>query len=162
MDELLDDAGLAAWEAFILAHAAVVGRIDRDVSRHDVVSLTWYDVLVALANAPGHRLRLNELADRVVLSRSGLTRLVDRIEQAGLIRREPAPGDRRGAFAVLTREGAAAQRAAWPCYASAIARHFSRHLSDEEKLVLAKALRRVQTSGVNVAVNRDRGDNDGG
>jgi DNA-binding MarR family transcriptional regulator len=144
MNDALDEPGLAAWEAFVLAHAAAVGRIERELAREDVVSLTWYDVLVALAHAPEQRLRLNELADRVVLSRSGLSRLLDRIEKAGLIRREPAPGDRRGFLAVLTPEGARAQREAWPHYAAGIARHFSRHLTDDEKRILADALRRVR------------------
>jgi DNA-binding MarR family transcriptional regulator len=144
MNDALDEPGLAAWEAFVFAHAAAVGQIERELAREDVVSLTWYDVLVALVHAPDQRLRLNELADRVVLSRSGLSRLLDRIEKGGLIRREPAPGDRRGAFAVLTDEGAQAQRKAWPYYASGIARHFSQHLTDDEKRILANALRRVR------------------
>jgi DNA-binding MarR family transcriptional regulator len=162
MNEPLDESGLAAWEAFILAHAAVMGRIDRDVSRQDVVSLTWYDVLVALANAPQQRLRLNELAERVVMSRSGLTRLIDRIEEAGLIRREPAPGDRRGAYAVLTREGAEAQRAAWPSYAAGIDRHFSRYLNEDEKSILVQALGRVYREALGAVADPHRCDNDRG
>ncbi|MDQ3655049.1 MAG: MarR family transcriptional regulator [Chloroflexota bacterium] len=160
MNESLDEAGLAAWEAFIFAHAAVVGRIERETSRADIVSLTWYDVLVALANAPQQRLRLNELAERVVLSRSGLTRLLDRIEKAGLIRREPAPGDRRGTFAVLTREGAWAQHQTWPYYAAGIARHFSQYLSEEEKRVLATALRRVREEAMKPPADQETGDDD--
>jgi len=146
MNDVLDEPGLAAWEAFVFAHAAAVGRIERELTSRDVVSLSWYDVLVALVNAPGQRLRLSELADRVVLSRSGLSRLLDRIEKAGLIRREPAPGDRRGAYAVLTAEGVRAQREAWPHYAAGIARHFSRHLTDDEKRIVAEALRRVRAN----------------
>ena len=162
MDKSLDKSGLAAWEAFILAHAAVLSRIERDIGKHDIVSLTWYDVLIALANAPGQRLRLNELAERVIMSRSGLTRLVDRIEQAGLIRREPAPGDRRGAYAVLTREGALAQHEAWPYYAAAIARQFAHYLSEEERRVLTIALRRVHGAVSNPAAGRGEGDNESG
>ncbi len=160
MNESLDEAGLAAWEAFIFAHAAVVGRIERETSRADIVSLTWYDVLVALANAPQQRLRLNELAERVVLSRSGLTRLLDRIEKAGLIRREPAPGDRRGTFAVLTREGAWAQHQTWPYYAAGIAQHFSQYLSEQEKRVLATALRRVREEAMEPPADQETGDDD--
>jgi DNA-binding MarR family transcriptional regulator len=145
MSDTLDDLGLEAWEAFVFAHAAAVGRIEQDLGQEDVVSLTWYDVLVALTYAPDRRLRLNELANEVVLSRSGLTRLLDRIEKAGLIRREPVPEDGRGVYAVLTESGADAQRRAWPHYARGIARHFSRHLTDDEKRVIATALRRVRT-----------------
>jgi DNA-binding MarR family transcriptional regulator len=144
MSDELDDPGLAAWKAFIFAHTAVVGRIERDLAAEGLVSLTWYDVLTALSGAPDHRLRLHELAQQVALSRSGLTRLLDRIEAAGYVRREPSPGDRRGAYAVMTAEGEAALLRAWPTYARGIAHYFSDHLSDEEKGVLIGALRRVR------------------
>ena len=144
MEGVLDNAGLAAWRAFIFAHAAAVGKIERDFAAAGVVSLTWYDVLTALSEAPDRRLRLQDLASEVALSRSGLTRLLDRVEAAGLIRREPAETDRRGAYAVLTPAGEEAVQRAWPVYARAIARHFAGYLSDEEKRVLTEALRRVR------------------
>src|SRR3712207_2736179 len=91
--------GFLAWRAFLRAHAAAVGRIERDLAADEPdLPLTWYDVLVALVGAPDHRLRLRDLADQALLSRSGLTRLVDRLERAGLLRREPDPSDRRGAL----------------------------------------------------------------
>jgi DNA-binding MarR family transcriptional regulator len=148
MNDDLDPLDLAAWEAFVFAHAAAVGRIERDLARVGTVSLAWYDVLVALANAPDRRLRLNDLADRVVLSRSGLSRLVDRIEKAGLIAREPTPEDRRGLYAVLTPAGERAMRETWPAYANGIARHFAAHLDDDEKRVLATSLRKVRDLAV--------------
>src|SRR5262245_20938942 len=144
MGGVLDNEGLAAWEAFVFAHAAAVGRIEREFAAAGVVSLTWYDVLTALTAAPGHRLRLQDLADEVVLSRSGLTRLVDRIEAAGLIRREPCETDRRGTYAVLTSAGEEAVAKAWPVYARGVARHFADRLTGEEKRALAAALRRVR------------------
>jgi DNA-binding MarR family transcriptional regulator len=109
--------------------------------------LTWYDVLVALVGAPEHRLRLRELAHEVLLSRSGLTRLVDRLEAAGLLRREPDPTDRRGAFAVLTEAGYEALRRTWPLYARGIQDHFARHLEADEAAILARALQRVADAG---------------
>lgn len=162
MNELLDEVGLAAWAAFVFAHAAAVGHIERELSRKNIVSLAWYEVLVALTNAPRHRLRLNELAQRVVLSRSGLTRLLDRIEKAGLIRSEPVLDDRRGAYAVLTEAGLSAPQKAWPHYAAGIAWHFSQHLSDEEKRVLASALGRVRTETIKPPAHRETGDNETG
>jgi DNA-binding MarR family transcriptional regulator len=144
MDGVLDKAGLSAWEAFVFAHAAAVGRIEREFAAAGVASLTWYDVLTALSEAPGHRMRLQDLADEVVLSRSGLTRLLDRVEAAGLIRREPCETDRRGAYAVLTPAGEEAVARAWPVYARGIARHFAAYLGDDEKQLLAEALRRVR------------------
>ncbi len=159
MSETLDEAGLAAWEAFVFAHAAAVGQIERELSREKIVSLAWYDVLVALTNAPGGRLRLNELAGQVALSRSGLSRLIDRIEKAGLICREPALDDRRGAYAVLTQAGLSAQQKAWPHYAAGIARHFSRHLSEEEKRVLTTALRRIRVQALTPRPEAESDDN---
>lgn len=144
MDDILDEAGLAAWKAFVFAHAAAVGQIEREVAASGCISLTWYDVLTALSGAPGHRLRLNELAEQVVLSRSGLTRLLDRVEAAGLIRREPAPGDRRGAYAVMTEKGRAELLKTWPHYARGIAQYFSDALTSSEKQALAEALGRVR------------------
>jgi DNA-binding MarR family transcriptional regulator len=144
MGEELDQAGLSAWESFVFAHAATVGRIERDLAAEGQISLTWYDVLAALSEAADHRLRLHELAHEVVLSRSGLTRLLDRMESAGLIRREPSPHDRRGSFAVMTPAGEAALLKTWPSYARGIAKYFSAHLSEDEKHVLCAALRRVR------------------
>jgi DNA-binding MarR family transcriptional regulator len=142
----LDERHLAAWRTFITAHAALIDAIERDLRGAGVISLTWYDVLIELAEAPDHRLRLHELARAVVLSRSGLTRLVDRIEAAGLLRREPCPEDRRGAYAVLTPAGQAALHAAWPVYARGIATHFARHLSDADAATLDGALGRALTA----------------
>src|SRR5215213_3324818 len=133
-----------AWRAFLRAHAAAIGRIERDLAVWEPeLPLTWYDVLVSLVGAPEHRLRLRELAHEVLLSRSGLTRLVDRLEAAGLLRREPDPTDRRGAFAVLTEAGYEALRRTWPLYARGIKDHFARHLEGDEAAVLARALQRV-------------------
>ena len=89
---------------------------------------------------PDRRLRLHELARKVVLSRSGLTRLVDRLEAEGLLRREQAISDRRGAYAVLTDKGYQALRSAWPVYAAEIERRFGRHLSSAQARDLAALL----------------------
>ena len=143
----LDEARLAAWRGLLNAHAAVVAAIERDLAAAEgaYLPLTWYDVLLALVEAPERRLRLHELARRVVLSRSGLTRLVDRLEAAGLLHREPDPTDRRGAFAVLTEAGRDALRRTWPAYAAGIMEHFARHLTEDEARVIAAALERVRS-----------------
>lgn len=142
-----DAASVSAWRALVAAHATVLESVERGLAAEQLVPLTWVDVLVALWDAPGHRLRLSDLARRVVHSRSGLTRLLDRMEAAGLVRREACPSDRRGAFAVITPAGRAVQLAAWPICARGITESFARHLSTEEATVLADALGRVAAAG---------------
>jgi DNA-binding MarR family transcriptional regulator len=90
---------------------------------------------------------MSDLARSVVLSRSGLTRLVDRLETEGLLRRESVAGDRRGTLAVITEAGREAMRQAWPVYAAGIAAYFARHLSDEELAALTAGLGRVLAAG---------------
>lgn len=143
MSNRLDKKGLILWRTFLTAYAAAIGHIDAELSQAGLIPLEWYDVLLALEEAEGQKLRMNELAQSVLLSRSGLTRLVDRIEKAGLLRREACPTDRRGAYAVLTKEGQAARERTWPAYSQGIAEHFARHFTVEEAAVLTNALGRV-------------------
>jgi DNA-binding MarR family transcriptional regulator len=133
---------LASWRALLNAHARVIERIERELQAAGLPPLGWYDVLWALYRAPDRRLRINELADQVVLSRTGMVRLVDRIEAAGLLRREPVPEDRRGAYAVLTEQGVEMLRDMWPLYARAIEELFLAPVG-EDAAVVAGALERV-------------------
>ncbi|MDX1512215.1 MAG: MarR family transcriptional regulator [Gammaproteobacteria bacterium] len=134
----LDPDSLDTWRAFLGAHSRLTQAIERDLEAAGVIPLTWYDVLYALHQAPGRCLRMHELADAVVLSRSGLTRLVDRLHKAGLVQRERCPEDGRGQFAVLSRSGTAALRRAWPVYANSIREHFARLLTPADARRLAK------------------------
>lgn len=143
MEIELASSRLVAWRSFLTAHAALINQIERELLEAGVVPLSWYDVLFALYDAPGQRLRMSELATAIVLSRSGLTRLVDRLEAEGLLVRERLASDRRGAFAVLTDKGVEAMRRAWPVYAKGIEEHFARYLNDEEARILAKVFRRM-------------------
>lgn len=139
----LEGARDVAWRTFITAYALVMERIERELAEAGLPPLGWYDVLLELSVAPEHRLRMHELARAVALSRSGLTRLVDRLERAGLLRREPDPADRRGSFAILTDEGATIRERMWPIYARGIAEHFGKYLNDEEVGALTGVLKRV-------------------
>ena len=139
----MDEARGRVWRTFLTAHAAVIDRIERELAEKEVLPLGHYDVLLALAEAPERRLRMHELARDVVLSRSGLTRLVDRLEKAGLLRRERCDDDRRGCYAALTSDGMEALRRAWPVYSRGIAEHFGRYLDDGEVRVLEASLGRV-------------------
>ena len=141
--ERLSEQNLAAWRNFLKAHAVVVDRIDHDLVAAERLPLSSYDVLIELYEAPERRLRMHELAERVVLSRSGLTRLVDRLEAEGFLRRDRSATDRRGAYAVITEQGIAALRRAWPIYAQAISKYFAQWLSPQEAQVLESAFERI-------------------
>ena len=133
---------LAGWRSLLNAHALVIGRIERDLRAEVLPPLDWYDALWALYKSADRRLRISELAEHVVLSRTGMTRLLDRIEAAGMLRREPVPGDRRGAHAVITREGVELLRRMWPINARNIRELFIAQL-DEDAAPLRAALERV-------------------
>jgi len=130
--ERVSEQELAAWRLFIKAHAKIIENIEQDLAEQKRVPLTTYDVLIALFEAPEHKLRFGELNRKVVLSKSGLTRLVDRLERDGLIQRERSDEDRRGAYAVLTEEGETQLRKAWPVYARGIKQYFAKSLSEAE------------------------------
>ncbi|GAB4204061.1 MAG: MarR family winged helix-turn-helix transcriptional regulator [Roseiflexaceae bacterium] len=147
MDTQLSVGHLAAWRNLITAHATLIEQIDRDLAAAECIPLSWYDVLVELLEAPEQRLRMSELARRVVLSRSTLTHLAGRLEGAGLLRRERVDADRRGAYAVLTGAGREAMRKAWPVYAQGIAAYFAAHLSPAEAEVLRDVLGRMLAAG---------------
>lgn len=136
---------LDAWKGLLRSHAATVARIESRLAETGSVPLTSYDVLLELSNAPEQKLRMAELAERVILSRSGLTRLVDRLEKEGYLVRESIKEDRRGTAAVLTEKGLEALREAWPVYAEGIKQDFATFLSRDEAEVIAKALARVAT-----------------
>src|SRR5688500_20210971 len=110
----LTSAEQLAWRGFLRAHATVVRALEADLQAEHDLPLASYDVLVQLSEAPERRLRMTELADRVLLSRSGLTRLADRLERDGLLVRQACPSDARGTLAVLTEAGLDRLRAAWP------------------------------------------------
>ncbi len=143
MSNKIDEFHLAAWRAFLTAHAAVIHNIEEDLAHAQRVPLGSYDVLLTLSEASDHRLRMYEIAERVVLSRSGLTRLVDRLEKEGLLYRARCGEDRRGAYAVLSDKGLEALRQAWPIYAHGIQKNFASLLSDEEARVLTQVFERV-------------------
>lgn len=124
------------------AHASLVPAIDLALRREAGLPLTWYDVLLELAAAPDGRLRMSDLADRVVLSRTRVSRLVDDLAAEGLIHREGNPDDRRSAYAVITQQGRARFRRAAPKYLSAIEAEFAAGLTDQELHTIAKALRK--------------------
>lgn len=136
---------LEMWRSFVRANALIVRRLDGDLMASHGLPLPWYDVLARLVEADGHRLRMSELAERVMLSPSGLTRLVDRMTEAGLIRREPAEGDARGFYAVLTDDGYQRLRAATGTHLRGILDHVLSRYSDTELNQIAAYLARLES-----------------
>jgi DNA-binding MarR family transcriptional regulator len=128
----LTSAELRAWRTFLRAHATVVRALEAELLAEHDLPLASYDVLVQLSEAPDQRLRMTELADRVLLSRSGLTRLADRLEREGLLRREACPSDARGTLAVLTDAGLQRLRAAWPTHLRGVEQHVTGRLTPQE------------------------------
>lgn len=138
---------IAHWRSFLRAHAFVMRRLEIELQQAGQPPLAMYDVLVQLVEAPGRRLRMTELADAVLLSRSGLTRLVDRMSAEGYVDREPAPGDARGVYAVLTDAGLAALRTASRTHLRGIAEHVVAPLTDDELAALGRACTKIVTPG---------------
>lgn len=128
---------------FITLHAKIIEIIDADLQAAGGLPLQQYDVLIELFEAEGKRLRMYELAQRVVLSRSSITRLVDQLAQQGFLTRQIDPDDRRGSYAVLTSAGETALRNSWPHYREAIQRHFGAFLTGDEAAVIAQAFGRI-------------------
>ena len=137
------DPRLASWRAFLEAHARVSRRLDDELRAEHGLSLAEYDALLQLAEAPGHRLRMNQLADRVILSRSGVTRLIDRLAIDGFVERAHCSSDARGAEAVLTEVGLACLRRAARTHLQGIDRHFLSIVPADDLPVVGRALGEV-------------------
>ena len=146
---------MAAWRALLEAHAAVTDLLERELEQERGLPLSKFEVLLKLAEALGGRMRMLELAQSVLLSKSGLSRLVDRMEEAKLVRRERCPSDRRGAYAVITDEGRALLRRAAPVHLRGIQEHFARHLADDEVQVLVEVLGKVNAAARDGGAHRE-------
>ena len=142
-----NDSRLAAWSTFLRAHARVVRELERELQAGQDLALTDYDVLVQLAAATERRLRMSELADRLLLSRSGITRLVDRLVADGLVERVMCESDRRGQWAALTDAGRDRMRRAAPTHLRGVATHFLDRLSADDLASLERMLAGVVDEG---------------
>jgi DNA-binding MarR family transcriptional regulator len=133
-----------AWGALLQVHAQLVPVLDRELRQAAQLPLAWYDVLLELSVAEDRRLTMSQLAERVVLSRTRVSRVVDELADAGLVRRETNPADARSAYAVLTADGTARFRQAAPTYVAGIERNFADALSDSDLRAVVRALGRVR------------------
>jgi DNA-binding MarR family transcriptional regulator len=143
-----------AWGALLQVHAELVPILDRQLRTRTALPLAWYDVLLELSAAPDRQLTMTELSERVVLSRTRISRVVDELTDAGLVRRQPNPADARSAFAVLTSDGLKRFREAAPIYLSAIEQQFAAALSDDDLRAVGSALARVRERSPDVGHGR--------
>jgi DNA-binding MarR family transcriptional regulator len=137
------DPRIEPWRAFLQAHARVARRLDEELRAEHDLSVAEYDALLNIAEAPGRRLRMRRLADQVVLSKSGVTRLIDRLVADGLVERSSCTTDARGAEAVLTEAGLRRLRAASRTHLRGIADHFLDVVDDADLAVVDRAMRAV-------------------
>ncbi|MFJ1768238.1 MarR family winged helix-turn-helix transcriptional regulator [Amycolatopsis sp. NPDC088138] len=133
----------AAWRGFLRSSALLLRVLDADLRAAHGMSHRTYDALVQLSEAPDQRLHMKDLADALVHSASGLTRLVDGLERDGYARREVDPANRRATLVVLTPEGLAALENAWPTHVRGVERYFAGHVSHEQARVLAEVFRDI-------------------
>jgi len=135
-----EDPEVAAWRGLLVAHSRLVPAIEADLRAAGQVPLSWYDVLLELNAAPRRRLRMSDLGERAVLSRTRVSRVVDELAAAGLAERQPDEADGRSSFAVLTPRGKDALRRAWPVYRDSIHRRLGAHLTSQQCRDLAALL----------------------
>ncbi len=142
----LDDPRLRAWRAFLSAHAAVMRELEAQLVSERGMTLAEYDALVQLAGASGAHLRMSDLAERVLLSRSGLTRLVDRLVAQGLVRREQCGSDARGLYAALTPDGVRRLREAMPVHLRGIRQLFLDVVGADDAEVIERSMSAVASA----------------
>ena len=147
---------LAAWRLFLESAHALIDILDAELQQQSGISLRWYDVLVHLEESPDG-VRMNQLAERILTSKSGLTRGVDRMEEAGLVRRVRPADDRRAILVILTDSGTETLERARRHHHDGIERHFSRYLADNDIKALTRALEKVSAHARPLRPGRIRG-----
>lgn len=147
----LNSRELAAWKGMLAAHRDITAAIDDQLKREHDISLGFYAVLLLLAEAPERSMRMGQLANGILISHSGLTRLVDRMVARGLVERHTCSEDRRGTWARLTEAGAERFRQARPTHLAAIREHFVSRLDDDDLERLARAWEKLEDPGLGPA-----------
>jgi len=140
MTDSVSGEAVQAWAWLIRVEQALVQKVEQDLKAAGLPPLDWYDVLLELDRAEDGRLRHRDLHPRLLLAKYNLSRLIDRLEAAGLVHREPSADDARGADIAITAKGRDLRRRMWPAYAAAIDRHFASRLSARQIAQLGRAL----------------------
>lgn len=145
MTDAPSKAIIAAWARLVRAEQKLLRAIEGDLKRQGLPALAWYDVLLELTRNDKTRLRPADLERETLLAQYNLSRLLDRLEREGLIRREAYDEDGRGQWIVATAKGRALQRKMWPAYAASIARYIGARLTESEAEALGKLLGKLLT-----------------
>lgn len=134
---------LKAWVRLVRAQQALLERVEADLKAAELPPLGWYDVLLELNREENGQLRQYEISDKVLLSKYNCSRLLDRLEKEGLVKRSSCKEDRRGANVAITKEGKALLKKMWPVYERAIGEYFARYLSEAEVAQVAELMERL-------------------
>jgi len=145
--EALTDVELSAWRGMLRAHAGMVRRLDADLRARHGITLSAYEALMLVGDSPGSRMRISELSSATLLSISGMSRMVDRLEREGLVRREPCEDDGRGAEVALTPSGRGRLRAARASHLAAVRAEFLERFDDDELAQLGEFWERITPPG---------------
>ena len=143
MEEKLQPETLAAWRGLLFTHAAVVRALEMDMLEQHDLPIAWFDILGRLNRSGDGRLRMHELEMASLYTRSGLTRLADRLEEAGLVRRERSAEDRRGVYLAITEAGIAKIDEVWDDHQRGIQKYFGRHLDASDAAAIRRATEKV-------------------
>ena len=143
MTESLEPRMLDTWRGFLFANAKVVRALDSDMIEQHDLSLTWFDLLSRIKQAPGQRLRMHQLEEASLFTRSGITGLADRLEKAGFVRRERSAEDRRGVYLAITQAGIDKIDEVWPDHQLSIQKHFGEHLDPEDVKALQATTEKI-------------------
>ena len=134
---------LDTWRGFLFANAKVVRALDTDMIEQHDLSLTWFDLLSRIKQAPDQRLRMHQLEEASLFTRSGITGLADRLEKAGFVRRERSAEDRRGVYLAITQAGIDKIDEVWPDHQLSIQKHFGKHLDPEDVKALQATTEKI-------------------
>jgi DNA-binding MarR family transcriptional regulator len=143
MDQAADDLAQQAWRGLLRTYRRVSRALDADLAKRSGIPLRGYEALERLSRAPRSSMRMSDLATSLLLSASGITRLIDQLVERQWVERQPDPSDARVAIACLTREGRNALRRASLIYADGVKRHFAAYLGDEDISAVAGAMERL-------------------
>ena len=139
--------GLAAWINLLQVQSVIVESLEQDLAEAKRIPLPWLEVLMQITSSPDGRMKMQDLAHSVLLSKSGVTRLVDRMAEAGLIERKPCAEDRRAVWATATAAGRTALRQALPTHSESLRKRFSEVLTPAELTMIKTVLQKVLDAG---------------